>query len=146
MIIKKYEAIGLNQLSTYVEIDGKRIDIEFTPGYAYSNKFASYTCKDRAIQEALEATQMFKSGRLRILSEVEKIEPPKEIKIVKEVMDDNGEVKPVDDGKLTFDKLKDLQVYLVKNHKVSFVEVRSRENALAKAKEFGLDITLNGNN
>lgn len=146
MIIKKYEAIGLNQLSTFVEIGGKRVDIEFTPGYAYSNKFASYTCKDKAIQDALEATQMFKSGRLRVVSQVEKIEPPKEIRIVRETKGENGDTKPADDSKLTFDKLKDLQVYLVKNHKVSFVEVRSRENALAKAKEFGLDIALNGNN
>lgn len=146
MIIKKYEAVGLTQFSTYVIVEGKRIDIDFTPGVHYYNKYASYTAKDKGVQEALEATQMFKSGRLRVISQTEKIEPPKEIKIVKEVKDEQGNVEPVDDGKLTFDKLKDLQVYLVKNHKVSFVEVRSRENALAKAKEFGLDITLNGNN
>lgn len=141
MIIKKYEVIGLNQFSTYVEVGGKRVDIIFTPGYAYSNKFASFTCSDKAVQEALEATQMFKMGRMRVVSAVEKIEPPKEVKIVKQ---EEIEDTPIVNGdNLFFENVKALQVYLMKSHKVSFAEIRSKENALAKAEALGLDVKLN---
>ena len=141
MIIKKYEVIGLNQFSTFVEIDGKRIDIDFTPGYAYSNKFASYTCSDKAIQEALESKQMFKMGRMVIASVTEKIEPPKEVKIVKQ--EKMAEEPIVTTDNLFFENVKALQVYLMKSHKVSFAEIRSKENALAKAEALGLDVKLN---
>ena len=141
MIIKKYEVIGLNQFSTFVEIDGKRIDIDFTPGYAYSNKFASYTCSDKAIQEALENKQMFKMGRMVIASVTEKIEPPKEVKIVKQEEIEDSPI--VTSENLCFDNVKALQVYLMKSHKVSFAEIRSKENALAKAESLGLDVKLN---
>ena len=141
MIIKKYEAIGLNQFSTFVEIGGKRIDIDFTPGYAYSNKFASYTTSDKDIQEALENKQMFKMGRMRIVSAVEKIEPPKEVKIVKQ--EEVAEEPIVTSDNLFFENVKALQVYLMKSHKVSFAEIRSKENALAKAEALGLDVKLN---
>ena len=141
MIIKKYEAIGLNRLSTYVEVNGKRIDIEFTPGYAYSNKFASFTTSDKGIQEALESSQMFKMGRLQIASVTEKIEPPKEVKIVKQ--EEVSEEPIVTSDNLFFENVKALQVYLMKSHKVSFAEIRSKENALAKAEALGLDVKLN---
>ena len=144
MIIKKYEVIGLNQFSTFVEINGKRIDIDFTPGYAYSNKFASYATNDKAIQEALEAKQIFKIGRMRIVSVVEKIEPPKEVKIIKEGAYKDEEVVIDNNGPLEFDNLKALQVYLMKNHKISFSEIRSRENALSKAEELNLEVKING--
>lgn len=44
---------------------------------------------------------------------------------------------------LFFENVKALQVYLMKSHKVSFAEIRSRENALAKAEALGLDVKLN---
>ena len=141
MLIKKYEAVGLIQLSTYVIIKGKRVDLRFTPGTMYYNKYASYTTGDKAIQEALESMKMFKQGRLRIASITEKIEPPKEIVIKKEEPVNDTATK-TNEGPLEFEKLKDLQVYLMKNHKVSFPEVRSRENALAKAKELNLEVKI----
>ena len=142
MIIKKYEAVGLIQFSTFVNIDGKRVNLEFTPGVHYYNKSASITIKDKAIQDALEATNMFKSGRLRVIAQTEKIEPPKEVKIIKESEREQMEEQTTNDD-LSFDNLKALQVYLVKNHKVSFVEVRSRENALSMAEKLGLNVTIN---
>lgn len=144
MVIKKYEAVGLTLFSTFVTIDGKRIDIDFTPGIHYYGKPASYTCKDKAIQDALESTKMFKSGRLRIASVTEKIEAPKEVKIIKENEAVENEVVAAENGVKEFDSLKALQVYLMKDHKVSFSEIRSRENALAKAEALGLEIKING--
>lgn len=143
MLIKKYEAVGLIQLSTYVMIEGKRVDLKFTPGIMYYNKFASYTTGNKDIQQALEATQMFKQGRLRIANVTERLEPPKEVKILKE--DSISSPTVIDNGPLEFEKLKDLQVYLMKNHKVSFPEIRSRENALSKAEELTLDVKIKNN-
>lgn len=146
MVIKKYEAPGLTRFSTFVTVNGERVNIDFVQGILYYGKPASYTTKDKAIQDALENTKMFKEGRLRIVSERAVIEPPKEVKIVKEVVQDDGSVKPAEDGKLTFDSLKDLQKYLIKEYKISFIEVRSKDNALAKAASFGLDVAINNNN
>lgn len=145
MIIKKYEAVGLTSFSTFVTVDGKRIDIDFTPGIHYYGKPASYTCKDKAIQDALEASKMFKTGRLRVASVSEKIEPPKEVKIIKETEAAAKDVTPVaEEQTKEFDSLKALQVYLMKEHKISFSEIRSRENAMAKAESLGLQIKING--
>ena len=142
MTIKKYEAIGLTQFSTFVIVKGKRIDLEFTPGIHYYNKYASYTAKDEDIQKALEATQMFKSGRRRVVSTTERLEPPKEVKIIKENKSEEAPVEKENNGGV-FENLKELQVYLMKTHKISFAEIRSRENALAKANELGLEVTIN---
>lgn len=141
MIIKKYEAIGLTQYSTFVMVNGKRVDIEFTPGFHYNNKFASYTCRDKDVQDALEATQKFKMGKLVLVSVTEKIEPPKEVKIVKQ--EELEDLPIATSENLVFDNVKALQVYLMKSHKVSFAEIRSKENALAKAEALGLDVKLN---
>lgn len=144
MIIKKYEAPGLIRLETFVIAEGKRVDLVFTPGVMYYNKWASITISDKAVQDALEATQMFKQGRLNIISEVEKLEPPKEVKIIKEGAEKRADEAVKTDGPLEFDNLKTLQVYLVKNHKISFSEIRSRENALSKAEELNLKVKING--
>jgi hypothetical protein len=87
---------------------------------------------------------MFKQGRLNIISEVEKLEPPKEVKIIKEGAEKKANEPIKTDGPLEFDSLKALQVYLVKNHKISFSEIRSRENALSKAEELNLKVKING--
>ena len=116
--------------------------MEFTPGIHYYNKYASYTAKDEDIQKALEATQMFKSGRLRVVSTTERLEPPKEVKIIKENKSEEAPVEKENNGGV-FENLKELQVYLMKTHKISFAEIRSRENALAKANELGLEVTIN---
>lgn len=144
MIIKKYEAVGLTQFSTFVIINGKRVDLEFTPGIHYYNKYASITIKDKTVQDALEATQMYKQGRLKLVSTIEKLEPPKEVKIVKADEVVNAEAVS-NNGNLEFKDLKALQVYLMKNHKISFSEIRSRENTLAKAEELGLEVKITNN-
>jgi regulator of protease activity HflC (stomatin/prohibitin superfamily) len=54
MIIKKYEAQGLVRLETFVMVDGKRVDLVFTPGVMYYNKWASITVSDKAVQDALK--------------------------------------------------------------------------------------------
>lgn len=144
MIIKKYEAIGLTRFSTFVIINGKRVDLEFTPGILYYNKCASITVKDKSVQDALEATEMFKQGRLKLVSTIEKLEPPKEVKIVKADEVVNAEAVS-NNGNLEFKDLKALQVYLMKNHKISFSEIRSRENTLAKAEELGLEVKITNN-
>lgn len=144
MVIKKYEAVGLIRLETFVEVNGKRVDLVFVPGVMYYNKWASITINDKNIQDALEATQMFKQGRLRIVSTTEKLEPPKEVKIVKEDAAKSEEIIIEGTGPLEFDNLKALQVYLMKNHKISFSEIRSRENALSKAEELNLEVKING--
>lgn len=145
MVIKKYEAVGLTQFSTFVFVDGKRIDIDFVPGVHYYNKPASYTCKDKAIQDELESTQMFKCGRLVIASVTEKIEPPTEVKIIRQDEAESETSAPVTkDGEMEFESLKALQVYLMKAHKISFSEIRSRENAMAKAESLDLKVKING--
>lgn len=145
MTIKKYEAVGLTQFSTFVIVNGKRVDIDFIPGIYYYNKPASYTCKDKAIQDALEATKMFKSGRLQLVSTIEKIEPPTEVKIIRQDEEKIEETAPVTkDGEMEFESLKALQVYLMKAHKISFSEIRSRENAMAKAEALDLKVKING--
>lgn len=138
MVIKKYEAVGLVQYTTFVMVDGKRVDIKFTPGISYYNKSASYTCSDRAIQDALESTNAFKSGLLSIISVTEKIEPPKEVVIIKEDDKDNEEQDA--NNELVFDNLKALQMHLMKAHKISFAEIRSKDAAIARAEELGLNI------
>lgn len=144
MIIKKYEALGLIRLETFVMIGNKRVDLVFTPGVMYYNKWASLTVSDEDVQKALEATQMFKKGRLRVVSTTEKLEPPKEVKIIKE--DVAKKVEEIDgNGPKEFENLKALQVYLMKTHKISFAEIRSKENALVKAKELGIDVKMENN-
>ena len=78
---------------------------------------------------------------MRIVSAVEKIEPPKEVKIVKQEEIEDAPI--VNSENLFFENVKALQVYLMKSHKVSFAEIRSKENALAKAEALGLDVKLN---
>lgn len=138
MVIKKYEASGLIQYSTFVMVDGKRVDIDFTPGISYYDKSASYTCSDKAIQDELEKSSAFKNGLLRIASVIEKIEPPKEVVIVKET--ENQEETESNNDELEFDNLKALQMHLMKTYKISFTEIRSKESAISKAEELGLNI------
>jgi hypothetical protein len=145
MLIKKYEALGLIRLETFVMVKGKRVDLRFTPGVMYYNKWASISISEKDVQDALEQTQMFKQGRLRVINVIEKLEPPTEVKIVKEAIKENGDVVTGEDGIVEVDNLKALQVYLMKNHKVSFTEIRSKENALAKASELGLEVKIKNN-
>jgi hypothetical protein len=88
---------------------------------------------------------MFKQGRLRVINVTEKLEPPTEVKIIKETINENTDVTAREDGIVEVDNLKALQVYLMKNHKVSFTEIRSKENALAKASELGLEVKIKNN-
>jgi hypothetical protein len=87
---------------------------------------------------------MYKQGRLKLVSTIEKLEPPKEVKIVKADEVVNAEAVS-NNGNLEFKDLKALQVYLMKNHKISFSEIRSRENTLAKAEELGLEVKITNN-
>jgi hypothetical protein len=80
-----------------------------------------------------------------VINVTEKLEPPTEVKIVKEAIKENGDVVTGEDGIVEVDNLKALQVYLMKNHKVSFTEIRSKENALAKASELGLEVKIKNN-
>lgn len=141
MVIKKYEAVGLIQYTTFVMVDGKRIDVNFTPGISYYNKNASYICSDKAIQDALESSNAFKSGLLIVSSVTEKIEPPKEVKIVRE--SEVSDTEQVSDD-MQFDNLKSLQMHLMKAHKISFAEIRSKDAAIAKAEELGLKVNIKG--
>lgn len=145
MLIKKYEAIGLIRLETFVMVKGKRVDLRFTPGVMYYNKWASISISDKNIQDALEQTQMFKQGRLRVINVTEKLEPPTEVKIIKEGENKSVDTVMADNGVLEFDNLKALQVYLMKNHRISFTEIRSRENAIAKSNELGIEVKIKNN-
>lgn len=145
MVIKKYEALGCVRYTTYVEIDGKRINIDFTPGIAYYSKNASYTTDNAEIQRELEKSNAFATGLLALRSVTEKIAPPQEVVIIRENEVVDGEKEAMDEsGEMEFDNLKALQMHLMKSHKVSFAEIRSRESALAKAEALGLTVKIKG--
>lgn len=142
MVTKRYEITGLTRFNTFVEIDGKKVELNFTTGIMYYNKPASYTTSNVKIQDAIEQTQLFKSGRLYIARVTEDASArPAEVTIIKET---EREKENVNADMLEFDTLKDLQLYLVKQHKIPFIEIRSRENALKKVEELELKVIIKG--
>lgn len=144
MATKRYEITGLTRFNTFVDVDNKRVELNFTSGITYYNKPASFTTKDKKLQEAIEGTELFKSGRLYIARVIEDVtDKPIEVKIIKEEKDEKKAVEVVGDT-LEFESLKELQLYLVKKYKVPFIEIRSRENSLKKAEELDLKVIIKG--
>lgn len=74
--VKIYEWRGVSSLSLSLLIAGQRRDIDFPPGKEKPRVNARYECSDKDIQDKIEETQLFKTGKIKLFREYV-IEDPK---------------------------------------------------------------------
>jgi len=73
--VKVYEWRGVSSLSLSLNIDGRKRDIDFPPGKEKPRVNARYECAEVAVQEKIEATSLFKTGKIKIFREYEIFAP-----------------------------------------------------------------------
>ncbi len=73
--IKLYQWKGVGSLSLLLELDGKKKEIEFPTGTEKPRVNARYETSDEVIQGKIEATGLFKTGQIKLVSEKTIAEP-----------------------------------------------------------------------
>lgn len=100
--VKLYQWRGVSSISLALEIDGKRKDVEFPTGTERPKLNARYETSDEAIQEKIEATNLFQDGAIKLIREWEVSLPTIPGKVVAPAADAKPELKKAAPGKGVF--------------------------------------------
>jgi len=73
--VKVYEWRGVSSLSLSLNIDGRKRDIDFPPGKEKPRVNARYECSEVAVQKEIEATSLYRTGKIKIFREYEVASP-----------------------------------------------------------------------